>query len=81
MERHRAGKVYGADDDNAIFHDLLAWLGEAQLPPCSAARSIITDPGRIPRTISSVMSTGARWPGISAVGITASAAVTYRIRS
>src|SRR5712691_11488397 len=29
MERHRAGKVYGADDDDAIFHDLLAWLSES----------------------------------------------------
>jgi hypothetical protein len=39
----------------------------SQLPPCSEARSTITLPGRIERTISAVMSFGAGRPGISAV--------------
>ena len=37
------------------------------LPPESAARSMITEPGAIPRTASSVISTGASRPGIWAV--------------
>src|SRR5664280_2585449 len=44
-----------------------------QLPPLSAARSTMTDPGRIPATISSVTSTGARRPGMAAVVMTMSA--------
>ena len=39
----------------------------SQLPPCSAARSTITLPGFIERTISAVMSLGAGLPGINAV--------------
>src|SRR5689334_1112424 len=48
----------------------------AQLPPVSAARSTITDPGRIERTISSLTSFGAGRPGTAAVVITQSAAAT-----
>ena len=43
-----------------------------QLPPCSAGRSTITEPGFIVLTISSVTSTGAGRPGISAVVMTMS---------
>src|SRR6266849_1790008 len=42
------------------------------LPPVSAARSTITDPGRMPLTISPVTSRGARRPGTAAVVITTS---------
>ena len=41
----------------------------AQLPPCSTAMSTITEPGFMLLTISSVISTGALRPGISAVAI------------
>lgn len=34
----------------------------AMLPPCSAARSTVTDPGRMLATISSVISSGAFLP-------------------
>ena len=44
----------------------------SQLPPVSAARSTITDPGRMPRTASAVTSFGAGRPGIAAVVITTS---------
>src|SRR6516225_5874372 len=44
----------------------------SQLPPASAARSTITAPGCIPRTIAAVMSLGAGLPGMSAVVITRS---------
>ena len=39
----------------------------SQLPPCSAARSTITLPGRMDCTMSAVISFGAGLPGISAV--------------
>jgi hypothetical protein len=42
------------------------------LPPCSAARSTITEPGFIVAIISAVTSTGALRPGISAVVMTMS---------
>ena len=44
----------------------------SQLPPVSAARSTITEPARIARTASAVISFGAGRPGIAAVVITAS---------
>src|SRR6476620_11173805 len=37
------------------------------LPPVSAARSMITEPGAMPRTASAVISSGAGRPGIWAV--------------
>ena len=46
----------------------------AQLPPRSAARSTITEPGFIAATMSSVHSSGAGRFGISAVVITISTA-------
>src|SRR6202040_3362427 len=42
------------------------------LPPVSAARSTMTEPGRMPFTISPVTSSGARRPGTAAVVITMS---------
>ena len=50
----------------------------SQFPPASAARSTITEPGRIPRAASAVMSTGAGRPGMSAVVMTASDSATWR---
>src|SRR3989442_3805702 len=32
VERHRAGEVYGADDDDAMLHDFMAWLRESAVP-------------------------------------------------
>ena len=48
----------------------------SQLPPCSAARSTITEPGRIPASISSVTSTGAFLPGTAAALMTMSLSAT-----
>ena len=45
----------------------------SQLPPCSPARSTITDPGRIALTVSALTSTGAGLPGTSAVVMMTSA--------
>src|SRR5258706_1868491 len=42
------------------------------LPPVSAARSTMTDPGRMPLTMSPVTSSGARRPGTAAVVMTTS---------
>ncbi len=53
-------------------------LQSSQLPPCSAARSTMTEPGRIPRTISAVMRMGARRPGMSAVVMQASDLAMWR---
>jgi hypothetical protein len=46
----------------------------SQLPPCSAARSTITDPARMRSTAAFEMITGALRPGTDAVETTASAA-------
>src|SRR5262245_7516757 len=56
------------------FTTTLSRSDSKQLPPCSTARSTITDPGFMPRTVSSRMSTGAGRPGISAVVMMMSAA-------
>ena len=48
----------------------------AQFPPASAARSTITEPGRMAATISALSRTGARAPGIIAVVMTTSASRT-----
>ncbi len=48
----------------------------SQLPPVSAARSTITEPGRIPLIASSVIRTGAFRPGMAAVVITRSMSAT-----
>src|SRR5205807_6974150 len=52
-----------------------AWVS-SQFPPDSAARSTITDPGRIPSTAARVTRIGARLPGLAAVEITTSASFT-----
>ena len=51
------------------------------LPPVSAARSTITEPGFIDRTMSAVMSFGAGRPGIAAVVMTMSFSFTAFARS
>ena len=51
---------------------ILSGLVKLQLPPFSAAKSIITEPGFIDFTISSLISIGAGLPGISAVVTTIS---------
>ena len=48
----------------------------SQLPPCSAARSTITEPGRIPASISLVTRTGAFFPGTAAALMTMSLSAT-----
>src|SRR5574341_1497935 len=53
----------------------------SQLPPVSAARSTITDPGRIPSTAARVTRIGARFPGIAAVVTTTSASLTLWARN
>ena len=53
----------------------------SELPPVSAARSTMTDPGFIERTMSAVMSFGAGRPGIAAVVITMSFSFTAFARS
>src|SRR6202521_842918 len=50
---------------------LPAWVSST-LPPVSAARSTMTEPGRMPCTISAVTSSGALRPGTAAVGMTTS---------
>ena len=50
---------------------------QAQFPPCSAAKSTITEPGFICATISSVTSLGACLPGTWAVVITISEFLTW----
>ena len=54
---------------------LSGWV-TSTLPPCSAARSTITEPGAIPATMSALISTGAFLPGTSAVVMTTSLAAT-----
>ena len=51
---------------------VLPGVVSSQLPPASAARSTITEPGRIASTALAGISRGAGRPGISAVVITAS---------
>src|SRR2546423_503005 len=55
---------------------LPAWVSST-LPPVSAARPTITDPGRIRRTMSPVTSSGALRPGTAAVVITTSDLAMY----
>ncbi len=51
-------------------------LVSSQLPPRSAARSTITEPGAMASTMASVTSTGDCRPGIAAVVITTSLRAT-----
>src|ERR1700674_362867 len=55
----------------ATSTSLPAWVSST-LPPVSAARSTMTEPGRMPCTISAVTNTGARRPGMAAVVMTTS---------
>ena len=52
-----------------FFSIILSGSENAEFPPCSAARSHITEPGFIDKTISSVIILGAFLPGMSAVQI------------
>src|SRR5215207_77590 len=54
------------------FSTTLPNSDNGQLPPCSTAMSTITEPGFMVLTMSSLTSTGALRPGISAVVITMS---------
>ena len=47
--RHQRGEVDKADDRDAALRDLVAGCGQLAVPPVSAARSTITEPGRIAR--------------------------------
>ena len=53
----------------------------SQLPPESAAMSMMTDPSDMPSTIAAVTSSGALRPGICAVVMTTSAAATSAANS
>ena len=53
----------------------------SQLPPASAARSTITEPGRMPATVSSVTRRGAGRPGTSAVVMTTSKSFVFSASS
>ena len=59
-----------------LWTTISSGLVSSQLPPRSAARSTITDPGAIASTISVVTRIGARLPGISAVVMTTSLPAT-----
>ena len=49
----------------------------SQLPPLAAAKSTMTDPGRIWLTMAALTNNGARPPGTAAVVITTSDAATW----
>ena len=51
-------------------------LVTSQLPPVAAARSMITEPGSMPLSMSAVTSTGALRPGMAAVEMTTSLPAT-----
>src|SRR5208283_143136 len=74
--RHAIGQVDRSDDSYVVLDYRLASFLISQLPPRSAAKSTITDPGAIPFTISSVTSTGDFFPGITAAAITTSLSCT-----
>ncbi len=56
------------------FTTILSNSDSGQLPPASTAISTITEPGFMAFTVSSLISTGAGLPGISAVVMTMSEA-------
>ena len=71
--RHLARQVEQADDRHAVARRPPRRAAvSSQLPPVSAARSTITEPGRIASTADAGISFGAGRPGIAAVVITAS---------
>lgn len=59
---------------------LPGWV-TAQLPPASAARSTMTDPGFMTSTISFVISFGAGFPGIRAVVMMISTSLACSVKS
>ena len=65
-----AGRLVGPRISTPWCTTSLSARDSSQLPPWSAARSTITEPGRIPSTIAAVSSSGARLPGTRAVVIT-----------
>ena len=67
-----AGRLAGPTIFTPYFSTTLPNSDSGQLPPCSTAMSTITEPGFMVFTMSSVTSTGALRPGISAVVITIS---------
>ena len=60
---HRRGHVQRGDDLDVVAQDGLPGSESSQLPPVSAARSTITEPGFISFTACSVTRIGARPPG------------------
>ena len=72
-----AGEVEPADDGDAVLDDAARpRLVSSQLPPRSAARSMITEPGAMLVTTSRVTSSGDFLPGITAAVITTSLSAT-----
>ena len=70
---HRPGRsVYPMQVTPFLVRTTLPGSVVSTLPPASAARSTVTDPGRIFSTISFLMSLGAGRPGINAVVTTMS---------
>mmetsp|Transcript_6030 Transcript_6030/g.26641 ORF Transcript_6030/g.26641 Transcript_6030/m.26641 type:complete len:200 (+) Transcript_6030:3310-3909(+) len=70
---HRPGRsVYPMQVTPFLVRTTLPGSVVSTLPPASAARSTVTDPGRIFSTISFLMSVGAGRPGINAVVTTMS---------
>ncbi len=54
----RTGKFVGPENRDAVCRRTFAGLVSSQLPPRSAAKSTITEPGAMPPTISAVTSIG-----------------------
>ena len=72
VERHRGRQVERRHDRDAATRTVSPGRDSSQLPPPSAARSTITAPGFIDRTMSAVTSLGANTPPMSAVVTTTS---------
>ena len=70
-DRRRQVRAARGSSRRPVDHGLAGRVS-SQLPPCSAARSTITEPGGMPRTISPVTRPGAFLPGTAAVVMTTS---------
>src|SRR5690606_114843 len=68
-----AGKLLRPTSVTPCFSPTLSSSDSGQLPPRSTAKSTMTEPARMPFTVSSLTSTGAGRPGMSAVVMTTSA--------
>ena len=66
------GRLAGPTIFTPYFSTTLPYSESGQLPPCSTAMSTITEPGFMVFTMSSLTSTGALRPGMSAVVTTMS---------